>query len=71
MANIKIKDMYLGKIKDIRELANKLSSINWGIDYCKDISTNEDYKLLDKAYKLIDKAIEALDSIEASDSDNI
>lgn len=63
--------MYLGKIKDIRELTNKLSGINWDIDYYKDISTNEDYKLLDKAYRLIDKAIEALGSIEASDSDNI
>lgn len=63
--------MYLGKIKDIKELTIKLSGINWDIDYCKDISTNEDYKLLDKAYRLIDKAIEALDSIEASDSDNI
>ena len=51
-------------IEEIREAANKLSGIQWYIDFYKEEATGEAIELLEEAYKAIQEAIGALDRVE-------
>ena len=51
-------------IEEIRETTNKLSGIQWDIDFYKEKATGEALELLEEAYKAIQEAIDALDIVE-------
>ena len=51
-------------IEEIRETTNKLSGIQWDIDFYKEEAKGEALELLEEAYKAIQEAIDALDRVE-------
>ena len=51
-------------IEEIREAADKLSGIQWDIDFYKEEATGEALELIEEAYKAIQEAIDALDRVE-------
>ena len=51
-------------IEEIRETTNKLSGIQWDIDFYKEEATGEALELLEEVYKSIQEAIDTLDRVE-------